>query len=507
MSSQPDQPHNHNPSRRAFLKGASLAAAGFTIVPRHVLGGPGFVAPSDKLNIAGVGVGGMGRANLLNLTSENIVALCDVDWDYTAKSFEKIDADVEKARTRLAAATTDLDKKNINDQIQNFQRLKEQYPKAKRHTDYRKMLDEQKDIDAVVIATPDHLHAVQAIAAMKMGKHVYVQKPLTYTVQEARELANLSKKMPKVVTQMGNQGHSSDDARLINEIIQSGMIGEVREVHVWTNRPIWPQGVDMPLDSPAVPSTLNWDLFLGPAPERPYNPAYTPFKWRGWVDYGVGAIGDMGAHLIDHVVWSLKLGAPSAIEASCSTFGKRRDAEGKTVKDAAGKDILETYPQATVVYYDFPAREGMPAVKMTWYDGGLLPPRPEELGDEPVDKGGGVLYIGSKGKLMHGTYGAKPTLLPRSKMQDFKAPKQMFARVGTTHEMNWVNACKDSKVKATSPFEYAGPLTETMLLGVVALRTIGEKVKWDSANMKFPDKPELDQYVKRDYRQGWSLPL
>ncbi len=236
----------------------------------------------------------------------------------------------------------------------------------------------------------------------------------------------------------------------------------------------------------------------------------------------------MGAHLIDHVVWSLKLGAPSAIEASSSPFGKRKDADGKTVKDAAGKDMLETYPQATVVYYDFPAREGMPAVKMTWYDGGLLPPKPEELGDsnlnsnpnpnpnptkpeelgdEPVDKGGGVLYIGSKGKLMHGTYGAKPTLLPRTKMQDFQAPKQMFARVGTTHEMNWVNACKDSKVKATCPFEYAGPLTETMLLGMVALRTSGQKVQWDSANMKFPDKPELDQYVKRDYRQGWALPL
>ncbi|MDJ1482013.1 Gfo/Idh/MocA family oxidoreductase [Cytophagaceae bacterium YF14B1] len=441
---------DHSNSRRKFLKNSALAASSFMIVPRHVLG-KGFIPPSDKLNIAGIGVGGMGAANLRNLApTENIVALCDVDDAYAAKTYET-------------------------------------YPNAKRHKDYRKMLEQQKDIDAVVIATPDHLHAVQTVAAMKAGKHVYVQKPLTYTLHEARELAKLAKAMPKIVTQMGNQGHSNDDARLINEIIAADMIGKVTEVHVWTNRPIWPQGIAFPTDAPATPLTLDWDLFLGPAQPRTYNPAYHPFKWRGWVDYGVGALGDMGAHLIDHPVWALGLGAPTHVEASSSQFNG------------------QTYPVASIVYYDFAARGKMPAVRLTWYDGGLLPERPKELlPEEKIDRGGGVLYIGSKGKLMHDTYGSKPRLLPTTKMQDFKAPKQLFPRVGMSHERNWAEACKGNG-KANCPFDYAGPLTETMLLGVMALRMPGQKLTWDSANMQFPGTPDLNQYVTRTYRSGFEL--
>jgi predicted dehydrogenase len=488
--------NNKSVSRRHFIKGAALTAAAFTIVPRHVIGGPGFTAPSDKVNIAGVGVGGMGRANLLNLSTQNIVALCDIDWDYTKKAYDRLDADTERAQARLKDAKNEEERKSIGDQAENFKRLKEQYTKAKQYKDYRQMLDKQKDIDAVVIATPDHTHAVIALAAMKMGKHVYVQKPLTYTVHESRVLADEARKA-KVITQMGNQGHSSDDARKINEWIADGAIGKVREVHVWTNRPIWPQGISRPQDSPAVPDTLDWELFLGPAPYRPYNPAYTPFKWRGWVDYGVSALGDMGAHLIDHPNWALKLGAPVSIEATSTPFGKS--------KDASGKDILETYPLASVVHYEFAARGDMPAVKMIWYDGGLMPPRPEEMEPtENIDKGGGVLFIGEKGKLMHGTYGANPRLLPKSKMESYKQPKPTIARVTTSHEMDWVNGIKNNK-QPSSNFDYAGPLTETMLLGVVATMVPGKKLLWDGPAMKITNVPEANEYIRRQYRQGWAL--
>lgn len=435
-------------SRRDFIGKAALSAAAFTIVPRFVLGGKGFVSPSDKLNIAAVGIGGMGKANLSQVITENIVALCDVDDVYAAPVYET-------------------------------------YPAAKRYTDYRKMLDQQKDIDAVIVATPDHTHAVITMDAMNAGKHVYVQKPLTYTVYESRELTKAAKRNPKIVTCMGNQGHSSDDARLVNESIWDGAIGEVEQVYVWTNRPIWPQGVQRPEESVPVPKTLNWDLFVGPAPMVPYHPVYTPFKWRGWVDYGVGALGDMGAHLIDHVVWSLQLGAPESVEATSTPFNK------------------ESYPLATYVTYSFPARKNMPAVKMTWMDGGIMPPKPEELGDEDMPKGGGVLYIGSKGKLLHETYGQNPRLLPKSKYEGY-LPPQKLARIGMSHEMDWVNHCKNG-TQPLSNFEYAGPLNETMLLGVVALRDPGRKLMWDSPNMLFSNSLEASAFVKREYRTGWKL--
>lgn len=447
--------------RRQFIKGAALSAAAFTIVPRHVLGGKGFQAPSDTLNIAGVGIGSMGRSNLSKLTSENIVALCDIDEAYIAKA-------------------------KIEDKP-----IREYFSKAKFYRDFRKMLEEQSDIDAVVIATPDHTHAIIASAAMKMGKHVYVQKPLTYTVQEARELAKIAEETG-VVTQMGNQGHSSDDARKINEWIWDGAIGDVREVHVWTNRPLWPQGIPAPTEKVAIPDTLDWELFLGPAPYVPYHPAYHPWNWRGWADYGVGALGDMGAHLIDHPNWALKLGYPSTVHGVSSAW----------LKEPIN---AKSYPLATIVTYEFPEREGMPPVTMTWYDGGLMPPRPDELAEgATLNPGGGVLMVGDKGKLMHGTYGSNPTLLPQSAMDSYKQPAPTLKRIEVSHEMNWANACK-GEGEATSPFSYAAPLTETMLLGIVALRAPGQKLMYDGSKMQFTNNPEMDQYLKREYRGNWGM--
>ena len=498
--------------RRDFLKTAALTAAGFTIVPRHVLARSGQTPPSDRLNIAGVGVGGMGRSNLISLASENIVALCDVDWGFAGDAFERLDADLQQIQTRLPGVQNPEFKERMAAQAGNMRRLKEEHwPKAKRYSDFREMLDQQKDIDAVMVATPDHVHAVIAMAAMDLGKHVYVQKPLTWSVEEARQLATKAASS-KVATQMGNQGHSSDDARLVNEHIWAGHIGDVREVHVWTNRPLafWPQGIPRPepVKTPPdelrwnmsgvmerlgaamaanypVPDQLDWDLFLGPAPEVPYHPIYHPFNWRGWVDWGVGAIGDMGAHLIDHPFWALDLGFPTAVETVSTPFNKA------------------SYPMATTTFYEFPARGGQPPVTMTWYDGGLLPPRPEELGQEKLNPTGGVIYIGSKGKLIHQTYGDNPRLMPQSLAESTGAPPEKLPRITTSHEMNWVDAAK-GKAEASCPFSYASRLTEVMLLGVVALRA-GTKLHYDGEHMRVTNDAAANDFLRRDYRQGWKL--
>jgi len=502
--------------RRDFVRSASLAAAGLTIVPRHVLG-RGQTAPSDMVNVAGVGVGGMGRSNLTNLASQNIVAMCDVDWGFAGRAYDSIPQQIAAAEKRLAGATpapTAEQRMRAQAQIASLKQLGEKAGKATRYTDYREMLEKQKDIDAVMIATPDHTHAVIATAAMSLGKHVYVQKPLAWSVEECRALAKKAADT-KVVTQMGNQGHSSDDARLVNEYIQSGAIGQVREVHIWTNRPYayWPQGIPRPAPMQAqtsdaaqpwnlkyvmdklgdamhatphpMPDKLAWDLFLGPAPQVDYHPVYHPFNWRGWTDWGVGAIGDMGAHLIDHPFWALDLGYPTTVETQSTPFNK------------------QTYPSATTTYYEFPARGSMPPVRINWYDGGLLPAKIEDLGTEEFDKGGGVLYIGSKGKLLHGTYAQNPRLLPKSFADSTPKPPQTFKRIETSHEMNWIDAIK-GKTETTSPFSYAAKLTEVMLLGVVALNA-GKKIHYDGANMKITNAPDAEQFLKRQYRQGWSL--
>jgi predicted dehydrogenase len=373
------------------------------------------------------------------------------------------------------------------------------------------MLDRQRDIDAVVVATPDHMHASIALASMDLGKHVFVQKPLTWSVAEARQLARRARET-RVVTQMGNQGHSFDDARTAVEYVWAGAIGEVREVHVWTNRPLgyWPQGIPRPeaLKTPAEklrwngpgimerlanamagryppPDSLNWDLFLGPAPFVEYHPLYHPFNWRGWVDWGVGAIGDMGAHLIDHSMWALDLGYPTAVETVATPFNGA------------------CYPHATMIFYDFPARDDKPPVRLTWYDGGLLPPKPAELGDEELNKGGGAMLVGSKGRLIHDTYGRKPRLLPRSLHDSFGTPTQKLPRIPDEgHEMNWADAAK-GKTTASCPFEYAARLTEVMLLGIVALRA-GRKIEYDAQNMRVTNLPAANEYLRREPRRGWS---
>src|SRR5467141_1602790 len=507
--------------RRKFLSQAAAAAA-VTIVPRHVLG-RGFVPPSDKLNIAGIGVGGMGRANLINLASQNIVAFCDVDWGYAGKALDRLDSDIDKLRARIEAPPVEpapgqmapeFNREKAKAQLADMIQLKtEHVPKAKRHKDYRQMLEQQKDIDAVVVATPDHMHATIALAAMELGKHVYVQKPLTWSVDEARRLARRAKET-KVATQMGNQGHSMDEARTVVEYVWAGAIGDVREVHIWTNRPLgfWPQGVPRPeplkpqadplrWNGPGVnarlaaalcgdypvPGGLAWDLFLGTASNNvDYHPIYHPFNWRGWTDWGVGAIGDMGAHLIDHSMWALNLGFPTSVETVSTPFNGA------------------SYPSATLTFYEFPARDSMPPVKLTWYDGGLKPNKPEELGDEELNKEGGALLIGSKGKLLYDTYGFKPRLLPKSLHDSFGKPPQKLPRIAReAHEMNWVDAAK-GKAEASCPFDYAARLTEVMLLGIVALRA-GKKIYYDGPNMRVTNVLQANDYLRRDYRQGWSI--
>jgi len=448
-------------TRREFLGSTAAAAAGLMIVPRHVLGGRGVQAPSDTLNIGCVGVGGKGTSDIWAVSTENIVALADADDT-------QMDGFLKNEHTKPE--------------------LQPKYEKAKKYRDFRQMLDKEKDIDAITVSTPDHTHAVIAMMAIKMKKHVFVQKPLTHTIMEARLLAQEAKKQ-NIVSQMGNQGHSKEGARLICEWIWDGAIGNVTEVHVWTNRPIWPQAIDAPKEIPSVPPTLDWDVWLGPAPWRPYHPAYLPFVWRGWWDYGTGAIGDMGAHLIDQPFWALKLAYPTTVQASSTKYTK------------------DSYPLAEIITYQFPARGKMSPVKMVWYDGGLMPPRPAAIEDGRLmgDDGGGVLFVGDKGMLMCSTYGENPRLLPEKLMQDYKRPDKTIPRSpGITEE--WIAAIKAGR-KSTTDFEYSGLLTEAMLLGNVALRMKDQKtaLQWDGVKMQVANLPEASKYVHKEYRQGWSL--
>jgi predicted dehydrogenase len=447
-------------SRRDFMGGAAGAAVAFTIVPRHVLGGPGHTPPSEKLDIAGVGVGGMGGSDLQSLASENIVALCDVHDSYAAKTFKT-------------------------------------YPKAKVYKDYRKMLDKQKDIEAVVVATPDHTHACIAIAAIKAGKHVYVEKPLAYSVYEVRKLTEAARQA-KVATQMGNQGHAGEDIRNVCEWIADGAIGPVREVHAWTTHAVWPQGIERPKETPPVPADLDWDRWVGPAPYRPYHPAYLPGTWRGWWDFGTGALGDMGCHVLDAPYWALKLGYPTSVEASASIYVPEITWD-KPVN-------TESYPRASIVRYEFGARGNMPAVKLTWYDGGLMPPRPAELEEDRQmgNKLGGVIFVGEKGKIMGGSHGgAGARIIPESKMKEYNRPAKTIAR-SPGHHAEWVNACKTGQ-SAGSNFDYAGPLTEVVLLGNIALCMMHKKLYYDGPSMKVTNLPEANEYIQRQYRQGWTL--
>jgi predicted dehydrogenase len=444
-------------NRRDFLKAAAAASAApafLSIVPRHVLG-MGQTPPSDKLNIAGIGVGGKGAADLVELEGENIVALCDVDPNYAAKTVAR-------------------------------------YPGAKFYTDYRLMLVKEKGIDAVVIATPDHTHAVITLAAMQLGKHVYTQKPLTHSVFEARALARAAAES-KVTTQMGIQGHSGEGMRLISEWISAGLIGDVTEVDAWCDLSYYPWGHaswstkwgDRPSDTPALPPGMAWDLWIGPAPMRPYHPAYHPVVWRCWWDFGVGMMGDRGVHTLDPVYYALELGAPTSIEAT-----------------VCGPSP-ETHPLANIVTYRFPARGSRPPVKLTWYDG-LRAPRPEELEEgRTMPAEGGSIFKGTKGKIMAGIYGETPRLIPEKLMQEAQRPAKTIPRVEGSHEKDWARACKAGK-KAGANFEYAGPLTEVCLLGNVAKR-LDARLYWDAANMAVTNNPAAEPLIWRPYREGWSL--
>ncbi|HUU91046.1 MAG TPA: Gfo/Idh/MocA family oxidoreductase [Phycisphaerae bacterium] len=440
-------------TRRRFLQAASAAVI---VAPRHVLGGPARTPPSETLTIAGIGVGGMGAANLRNLESERIVALCDVDHAYAARTFKR-------------------------------------YPKATVYKDFRRLLDRQKDVDAVVVATPDHTHAVISMAAIKAGKHVYCQKPLTHDVYESRMLAKAAGEAG-VATQMGIQGHAGEGARLICEWIWDGAIGEVREVDAWCSLSYYPWGHAgwssqwgaRPKETPPVPPTLDWDLWIGPAPMRPYHRAYHPTTWRCWWDFGVGMMGDRGAHTLDPVVWALRLGQPTSIDATSTGMSK------------------DVHPLSSIVTYRFGARGDLPPVTLTWYEG-LRPPRPTELEEGRImgSREGGALFKGTKGLLTAGVYGEGPRLIPESRMKAYQRPPKTLPRVGASHEMDWVRACK-AGTKAGADFSYAGPLTEICLLGNVAKR-VDTRIEWDAENLKVTNLPEADKYVRAPYRDGWSL--
>ena len=464
-------------SRRKFVKNVSAVAAGFFIIPRHVLG-RGFIAPSDKLNIAGIGAGGKGESDLSEFAKSpnaNIAFLCDVD-----------DRQAVKSRAR--------------------------FPKAKYYKDYREMLaKEGKNIDAVSVSTPDHSHAVAALAAMRMGKHVYVQKPMTHDIYEARILTQAAQKY-KVVTQMGNQGASFDGVRKMQDWFNAGLIGDATNIYCWTNRPVWPQGFGKPTTKDEMPKELDWNLWLGPTAFEEYHNGYVPFNWRGYPSFGTGALGDMGCHIIDPAFKTAGLGYPSEVE--CSVVDLYQEMWHPTYHP-------DSFPAGATLKLKFPGKNGKPDTYLHWMDGGLRPERPDELGpDEPMgDDGGGAIIVGTKGKMMCSTYGNNATLLPTSRSLEVnQAP--VIKRVPEGHYVQWVNACIAGfgKNELSSTFDYAGPLTETILMGNLALRswniknekgkfTGRKKLLWDAANMKITNFDEANQFVKRTYRNGYSFEL
>ncbi len=474
---------NTSISRRNFVRNAAMVSAGFFIVPRHVLG-RGFIAPSDKLNIAGIGVGGKGQSDLFEFAKSpkvNIVALCDVD-----------DRQAKKAR--------------------------ETYTKAPYYKDFREMLAKEKNnIDAVSISTPDHTHAIATLSAMQLGKHVYTQKPLTHNIYEARILAQAEQKY-KVVTQMGNQGGSGDGVRKAKEMIDAGMIGKVTEAKAWTNRPVWPQGIPTPTGKHDIPTELDWDLWQGPAKAIDYNPAYLPFNWRGWWAYGTGALGDMACHIMDPIFRILPIDYPDAAECSVATIWKEMWNDTQN---------LDACPPASIIHLNYPVKNEKRNIKVSWHDGGLLPERPDELmpGEEFGNWDGGVLFIGTKGKLLLDCYGANPRLLPTKLMTEKKMPGEKIKRVPEGHYLQWVNACIAGygNAETSSPFSYAGPFTESILMGNLAIRSwmlknpklkgwgdkyLGrKKLLWDAKNMKITNFDEANQFVRREYRDGWKFEL
>ena len=473
--------------RRKFIKNAATTAAAFTIVPRFVLG-RGYVPPSDKLNVASVGAGGKGRSDILNTWGEglnNVVALCDIDSERASETVKKL-------------------------------------PGARFFTDYRKMFDTMaSDIDGVVISTPDHTHAVIAMAAMQLGKNVYLQKPLTHNLREARDLTEAARKY-KIVSQMGNQGASNAGQRQMMEWFDQGLIGKVSTVQIWTNRPVWPQGISLPTDKPALPKAISkeaWDIFIGPAQYVDYHPLYHPFKWRGWWNFGTGALGDMGCHLIDPPFRVLGLGYPLDVECSVGqTF----------TQDWVADVVPEGCPVSSLVNLTFAATDkNKSEVKVAWYDGGLRPPHPalipsdENMGDENGTNG--VIMMGEKGIITCGTYGRNPKLFlndgERRKMEEGYTGGLVYNdKPEHGHHLLWAEACKagfnsNKHKELTSSFDYSGPLTETVLMGNLAIRSYNlldnktypgrKKLLWDGKRMEITNFKDANQFVGREYRKGW----
>ena len=432
-------------TRRGFLK-TTAAATAYTILPSGLAR---TYKANEKVNVGIIGPGGVGGGNRREIAGVggNIVALCDVD------------------RNTLARAA-------------------KEHPEAKTWVDFRKMLQQQKEIDAVMISTPDHTHAPASMMAIKLGKGVATEKPLTHSVYEARALGEAAKKY-KVATQLDNEGHSHDGTRKIVEWVRTGAIGKVHEVHIVTNRPIWPQGFAKRPPTEPVPKQLEWDLWLGPAPYRDYHKGLHPFGWRGYWDFGTGALGDMGCHFFDAAFWALKLGHPTTIEA---------EHEGNS---------KETGPKWAIVTYQFPARgPEFPPVTLKWFDGGKLPPRPPELEEGRKVIRNGSIFLGDKGTLVvQDTSSGR--LIPESKMKEFKQPKPFLPR-SPGHKKEWLEAVKGGKPAGSNFPDFGGPLSEVVLLGNVAIRA-GKKIEWDPVNLCAKNAPEAAQYVKREYRKGWEL--
>jgi predicted dehydrogenase len=463
-------------TRRRFLRdsaaAALLAAGAPAIVPRSVLGA-GRVPPSDKLLIGVIGTGGRGKhliQGIFEHADAQVIAICDVTdrADYSRFYYRG-----ESGRLPVQKLVEETYRKKSPDAPAT----------CKAHIDFREMLEKEKSIDAVMVATPDHTHAVVGLAAIRLGKHLYCEKPLAHSIEEVRKMTEEARRA-KVATQMGQQGHSGEGIRQICEWIWDGAIGQVREVHAWSDTGGWAGMEDRPKDTPPVPAGLDWELWLGPAAARPYHPAYTPYNWRGWWDFGTGGIGDMGCHNIDPAFMALKLKYPETVEAFSTRLSP------------------ETTPLGTIMRFSFTAREGMPAVKLTWYDGGLYPPTPEEFKPGEKFDGNGILFIGEKGKLLCGGWSRDPRLIPAERMAEYKQPAPTLPRA-KGHDRDWIDAAKGGP-PASANFDYSGPLAELVILGNVALRT-GAKLRWDGPSMRAANAPEADRFIHPQYRAGWKL--
>ena len=518
MKDRSRSPHSSGlVSRRDFIEQSAAAAAAFSIVPRHVLGGEGYVPPSDKVNIAFIGVGAQGLRVMLHFLREKDVqgvAVCDVaktgdqypQWDDhefcksvrdllgVNSGWEWLSPEQPLQLSHSLKVTSGVAGREPAQQIVNAlyatQQRSGQYHGCAAYTDFRELLEKEHDVDAVVVCTTDHLHAAVSAAAMRKRKHVFCQKPLTHTIYEARRIAEIARESG-VATQIAVANQASEATRELCEWIWGGAIGPVRQVVNWSSRPFWPQGLERPKDSEPVPAGLDWDLWLGPAPERPFNRAYLPFVWRGWGDFGCGALGDMGSYSFDTIFRVLKIEAPVSVEASTTD---RYD---------------ETYPMASIIHFDFGARADMPPVKFTWYDGGLKPPRPDELEpgrpfkipEEEEDEG--LLFVGDGGKILCGFNGSHPRLIPQSRMDAYKQPPKTLPR-SPGNEREWLDACKGGKVKPGGNFEFEGIVTETLLLGNLAART-GQKFTWDRPNMKANNSDFAQNYIRPERRKGWEI--